>query len=172
MESRANLTCFCALIALSLIASRLCTAARVGPARSDPTQQAQAAISASLAAARNVSFTVSDMAKSGGLKPREAAAVKDCMVTVRASVDELQRSLRALKGAAAADGGKRAVVVDQMKDVQTWVSAALTDETTCMDGFADGGMDGGVKETIRDQIVKVARLISNALALVGDLCNN
>jgi len=171
MESRANLTCFCALIALSLIASRLCTAARVGPARSDPTQQAQAAISASLAAARNVSFTVSDMAKSGGLKPREAAAVKDCMVTVRASVDELQRSLRALKSAAAADGGKR-VLAEQMKNVQTWVSAALTDETTCMDGFANRGMDGEVKKTIRDQIVEVARLISNALALVSRLCDN
>ena len=171
MESRrTSLPCFCSLIALFLIAPHSGTAARVGPARTDPTQQAQAAISASLAADRNVSSTVSDMAKSGGLKPREAAAVKDCKVTVRSSVDELQRSLRALKSAAAADGGKR-VLVEQMKNVQTWVSAALTDETTCMDGFAERGMDGEVKKTIRDQIVEVARLISNALALVSRLCN-
>lgn len=52
--------------------------------------------------------------------------------------------------------------------METWVSAALTDETTCMDGFAGKGMDGKIKESVRAQVVAVARVTSNALALVNN----
>lgn len=84
------------LLNLFLLASlHSCTAARV---LTDPTQQAlQAAISASPAGAPNVSAAVSALAKSHGLKPGEAAAVSDCMATVSDSVDELRRSLQALR---------------------------------------------------------------------------
>lgn len=92
------------------------------------------------------------------------------MVTVSDSVDELRRSLQALIRSNA--GGSKSgsgLTGDRMKNVQTWVSAALTDETTCMDGFDDGAMDGEVKRAVRGQIVKVAQLISNALALLSDI---
>lgn len=158
-----------AALLLLLITSTLdsSTAARV--LGTDPTQHAQAAISASLASARNVSATVSALAKSGGLKPREAAAVNDCMVTVSDSVDELRRSLQALRSNAGGSKSSSGLMGDRMENVQTWVSAALTDETTCMDGFDDGAMDGEVKRAVRGQIVKVAQLISDALALLSDI---
>lgn len=50
--------------------------------------------------------------------------------------------------------------------IQTWVSAALTDEDTCTDdGF--GGKyftDGPLKTAVRERIHNVAHIASNALA--------
>ncbi|CAM8876795.1 unnamed protein product [Rhodiola kirilowii] len=54
-----------------------------------------------------------------------------------------------------------------MSNVQTWVSAALTDETTCVDAFAEPGMEGKVKAAIKRNIIRVAQVTSNALALVN-----
>ncbi|KAF8044273.1 hypothetical protein BT93_A2307 [Corymbia citriodora subsp. variegata] len=51
-------------------------------------------------------------------------------------------------------------------DVQTWVSAALTDEDTCSDGFAGKEMDGKVKTVVRARIVTLSHLTSNALASI------
>ncbi|VVA93676.1 unnamed protein product [Arabis nemorensis] len=52
-----------------------------------------------------------------------------------------------------------------ISDVQTWVSTALTDDDTCMDGF--GRARTVVKDLVRQHVVKVARLTSNALALIN-----
>ncbi|KAL3647454.1 hypothetical protein CASFOL_008422 [Castilleja foliolosa] len=54
-----------------------------------------------------------------------------------------------------------------MSDVQTWVSAALTDEETCMDGFAGKFMNGAAKTAVRGRILNVAHMTSNALALIN-----
>jgi len=62
-----------------------------------------------------------------------------------------------------------------MSDVQTWVSAALTDESTCMDGFEESEMsiDGtNTKSRVRGLVVQVAQLTSNALALINQLANH
>ncbi len=54
-----------------------------------------------------------------------------------------------------------------MNDIQTWVSAALTDEDTCTDGFAENAMNGNVKTTVRARVVNMAHMTSNALALIN-----
>ncbi|TKY68018.1 21 kDa protein [Spatholobus suberectus] len=60
-----------------------------------------------------------------------------------------------------------------MSDVQTWVSAALTDASTCTDGFQETATDGtDIKTTVRGQVVQVAQLTSNALALINQLANS
>ena len=90
--------------------------------------------------------------------------MKDCVENMSDSVDRLSRSVREL------DSMGRAVGQDfmwHMSNVQTWVSAALTDENTCMDGFAGGAMDGSVKTAVRRRVLNVAQVTSNALALVN-----
>ncbi|TYI15678.1 hypothetical protein ES332_A08G202400v1 [Gossypium tomentosum] len=56
--------------------------------------------------------------------------------------------------------------LEELKD-STWVSAALTDEDTCMDSFSGKDINGNLKTTVRRQIVKVAHLTSIALAFVN-----
>ncbi|CAL9757087.1 unnamed protein product [Musa acuminata subsp. burmannicoides] len=135
--------------------------------RDSPMELARSALSVSLSGARSAAAAVSKLAADGTLAPREAAAVRDCMTTTGASVDELQRSLEAIGNP---KGKGEAVVGLRLDDIQTWVSAALTDEDTCMDGIGGGrGMGGVVKVTIRRQIVNIAQLTSNALALINVL---
>ncbi|KAJ8632224.1 hypothetical protein MRB53_025560 [Persea americana] len=54
-----------------------------------------------------------------------------------------------------------------MSNVQTWVSAAITDEYTCLDGLAETAGNGELKAALRSRVVHVARLTSNALALLN-----
>jgi pectinesterase inhibitor-like protein len=59
-----------------------------------------------------------------------------------------------------------------MSDVQTWVSAALTDQSTCTDGFQEANANGEIKTVVRGRIVQVAQLTSNALALLNKLATS
>ncbi|RVX15629.1 21 kDa protein [Vitis vinifera] len=55
-----------------------------------------------------------------------------------------------------------------MSDIQTWVSAALTNDDTCMDSFSGNAMNGNVKTTVRGYILHVAQMTSVALALINN----
>ncbi|KAJ8504749.1 hypothetical protein OPV22_005635 [Ensete ventricosum] len=131
--------------------------------RTSPMQLADVALSVSLAGARSASAALSRSVAGRAMAPRVAAAVKDCLETMGDSVDELRESLAAMRHVA----GRNAAY--QINSIQTWVSAALTDEDTCVDGFASGAMDGEVKNMVRSHVVYVAQLSSNALALVNGL---
>ncbi|KAJ6934852.1 hypothetical protein NC651_009750 [Populus alba x Populus x berolinensis] len=97
-----------------------------------------------------------------GLDPRVHAAMLDCVEEVGDAVYELQRSIEEMDHA----GGSNFSMV--MNDVETWVSAALTDDDTCMDGFDEGAMKKKVKTTVISRhLRRIARLTSNALALVN-----
>ncbi|CAN0891572.1 21 kDa protein [Linum grandiflorum] len=64
-----------------------------------------------------------------------------------------------------------------LSNIETWVSAALTDENTCVDGFGGKVMDAGksaaaMKEVVRGKVEKIVHLTSNALALVNSYANS
>ncbi|KAK1327139.1 hypothetical protein QJS10_CPA01g02696 [Acorus calamus] len=154
----------------------LCVATLIAYAskiKTNPTELAQTALSVSLDQARRASASMSRLSSStmGALKPREAVALRDCMETLGDAVEELRSSLSEMDHLRGQNFGFR------ISDIQTWVSAALTNEDTCMDGFDMGGggggggerVEGGVKSVVRGEVVKVARLTSNALALINGL---
>ena len=88
--------------------------------------------------------------------------MKDCVEELSESVDELRSSIgemSRLKG--------RGDFKLMINDIQTWVSAALTDENTCSDGFQGKATNGNLKTIVRGRIVNVAQLTSNALALIN-----
>ncbi|KAI4332643.1 hypothetical protein L6164_017535 [Bauhinia variegata] len=120
-------------------------------------------LNVTLSSAKSTSVLMSTLAKSQGLKPREIAAMKDCVEELRDSVDELRKSIDEMSHL----GNSNFDLT--MNDVQTWVSAALTDESTCTDGIQE--TKGNVKTTVRGRIVKVAQLTSNALALINQLAS-
>ncbi|KAL2329370.1 hypothetical protein Fmac_022797 [Flemingia macrophylla] len=125
------------------------------------------ALNVTLASAKSTSAMMSTLAKSRGLKPREVAAMKDCVEELGDSVDELRRSIAEMSHLRPSN------FEITMSDVQTWVSAALTDESTCTDGFQENATDGAdIKTTVKGRIVQVAQLTSNALALINQLANS
>ena len=89
--------------------------------------------------------------------------MSDCVEQVGDSVDEIQRSLKEMEQ----PGGGGLNFASLMNDVETWVSAALTDDDTCMDAFAGLATDGKVHRIVRRRILHVAQMTSNALALIN-----
>ncbi|XP_059666978.1 21 kDa protein-like [Cornus florida] len=131
-----------------------------------PRQLAQTALNVSLTRAESTRKFVTKLTKFKGLKSREYAAIRDCLEEIGDSVDRLSKSIGELKHMGKAHGPD---FLWHMSNVETWVSAALTDESTCMDGFAGRALDGRIKTSIRAWVTHVAQVTSNALALVNQL---
>ncbi|KAK8603642.1 hypothetical protein V6N13_096116 [Hibiscus sabdariffa] len=107
------------------------------------------------------SQTLTDLCKTPGLKPNEVAALHDCVEEISDSADEFTRSISEMEEIQGKSFAFR------MSDVETWVSAALTDEDTCMDGFSENAMDGDIKAVVTTAVEKVAQMTSISLAFVN-----
>ncbi|KAG4991352.1 hypothetical protein AAZX31_09G112600 [Glycine max] len=101
------------------------------------------------------------------------SALHDCFSNLEDAVDEIRGSLkqmRRLKPAGAGNSDSSSVRFG-LSNVLTWMSAALTDEETCTDGF-EGVEEGPVKTSVCDRVTRVKKFTSNALALVNGFANN
>ncbi|KAL4336256.1 hypothetical protein GQ457_07G039510 [Hibiscus cannabinus] len=132
-----------------------------GPADT-PRDLAQAAVKVSLSRARKVSTLL--RRKVAGKSKRERAALSDCVEQISDSVDELSKTLGELKHLRGETLGF------QLSNAQTWVSAALTNEDTCLDGFK--GVEGKVKSEVKRKMTNVAKVTSNALYMINRLNEN
>lgn len=92
------------------------------------------------------------------------AALADCIECFGDAVEELHSSLRELQRL------ENGTFEYQMGNVETWVSAALTNEDTCLDGF--GGYKGKVVGEVRAKVLNATYFTSNALALVNNLASS
>ncbi|XP_009594970.1 21 kDa protein-like [Nicotiana tabacum] len=128
-----------------------------------PQLLAHESLTVSLETAQSTSAMMLKLAHVQGLTPREVGAMHDCVEELSDTVDELRKSLGEMKQLRGKDFDLK------MSDIQTWVSAALTDEDTCTEGFAGKVMNGKVKTVVRGKILEVAHLTSNALALINSL---
>lgn len=129
-----------------------------------PRQMAQTALSVSLAQARSASAFIAKLSSTRGMRPRDRAAMKDCVENVSDSIDRLSQSIREMGSMGRTGSGS---FQWHLSNVQTWVSAALTDDTTCVDGFAGPSMSANLRAAVKGRVVNVARVTSNALALVN-----
>nr|GLL23350.1 21 kDa protein [Ipomoea trifida] len=124
-----------------------------------PRDLAQAALGVSLHRAGKASLLLRRLK---ARSRREKAAVSDCLEQMGDTVDELSRSVAELKHL------RRGIAFQwQMSNVETWVSAALTNEDTCLDGFKE--VEVTVRSDVNRRIRNVARVTSNALYLINQL---
>lgn len=142
-----------------------CLSAYASTIQQSEHQIAQAALSVSLARAQSTTAFVSKLTKVAGIKPRVHQAVKDCIDNMVNTVDQLSRSVKELGQMGRSVRGQD--FMWHASNVQTWVSAALTGENTCVDGFAGRLMEGSVKDAVKRRVVNTAQVTSVALALVN-----
>ncbi|XP_061344958.1 21 kDa protein-like [Gastrolobium bilobum] len=137
----------------------------------NPGQLARVAISVSLSKVHRTASYVSNLTREAdyGGNSRAALALHDCFSNLDDAVDEIRGSLKQMRQIGAAGTGAGSFLF-QMSNVQTWMSAALTDEETCTDGFQDVP-DGSVKTDVCDRVSNVKKFTSNALALVNRYAN-
>ncbi|XP_072992038.1 21 kDa protein-like [Typha latifolia] len=151
---------------------RLCFASlssSSGKVGRDPVRLARTAADVALSRIQSLSLRLAalrrEAAAAGG---REAAALRDCCDMMGDAADLAQRSSRELGGLEGAVGPE---VAWRVGNAQTWLSAAMTDEDTCSDGFEGVSGLGGVKGEVSARVERVKRFTSNALALVNMLVN-
>ncbi|XP_010444081.1 PREDICTED: 21 kDa protein-like [Camelina sativa] len=128
--------------------------------QTSPKLMAHAALNITLASAKATSAMMVRLSSSR-LNPREAAAMRDCVEELADTLDELRKSIGEMCRLSTSN------YEVYMSDMQTWVSAALTDENTCTEGFDRDEMNGKTKVLVRGKILVVAHLTSNALALIN-----
>ncbi|KAJ4846545.1 hypothetical protein Tsubulata_013547 [Turnera subulata] len=134
--------------------------------KTDPKILAHTALNVTLTATRSTSRLMRRISKIRTLRRRERAAIADCVEVVGDSVEELHRSMEEM------DSASETNFTAVMSDVQTWVSAAMTDDGTCMDGCEEGAIRGRVKILVRRHIVRIAHLTSNALVFVNSYASS
>ncbi|CAN8308422.1 unnamed protein product [Cochlearia groenlandica] len=144
-----------------------CLAPFANKIRHNENRLAQTALAVTLVRVRSTTVHVAKLIKARRIKRREYLAVKDCVENLGDGLAMLSQSMREMKHVGGSRRGDKEEFLWRLSNVETWVSAALTDETTCLDGFDGKVMDGVVKLVIRRRVVHVARVTSNALALVN-----
>ncbi|KAF8027099.1 hypothetical protein BT93_E0119 [Corymbia citriodora subsp. variegata] len=142
-----------------------CLSGYAASVQQDSRQLARAALQVSLDRARTAGSYVAQLSRFQGITPRESQAVQDCVQNIGHSASQLSQSIDEL-GQMGGQGAAGEAFGWHMSNAQTWVSGALTDENMCLDGFSRPDMDGSVKNSVRGQVVELAQVVSNALALV------
>ncbi|KAF9600516.1 hypothetical protein IFM89_009965 [Coptis chinensis] len=132
-------------------------------ARRSPRRWALAAVFVTMNEAKNVSRLLNTMKEQAFFRRRQRIALSDCIECLRDTTDSLYDSLGELRTLDARTFNL------QMGNVETWVSAALSDEDSCLDGF--NARRGKHVMVIHNKVVKLTHLTSNALALVSKLAS-
>ncbi|CAN6282526.1 unnamed protein product [Urochloa humidicola] len=138
-----------------------------------PARLSWTALNMTLGGARAATRAMKAMA--GHLEPAGAEAARDCVSMLGDAEDLLDQAAEAMarigKEEPSGGGGQASSGRDvrfEVDSVQTWASAALTNDDMCLEGFkgeAAGG--GGVREAVRGHVVGVAHLTANALGIVS-----
>ena len=131
----------------------------------DPARLARIAIGVSLSKARHMAAYISNLSREAdyGADQRTSAALHDCFSNMGDALDEIRGSLKQIRQLVAPGSESFRF---QMGNVQTWMSAALTDEDTCTDGFEDVA-EGPMKTEVCERAGKVKKFTSNALSLAN-----
>jgi pectinesterase inhibitor-like protein len=128
-----------------------------------PSKWARAGVSVTIGEVKNVQAYLTKLKRNGNLKGRNKVALSDCIETFSYALDDLHKSLGVLRKL------NKHTFSTQMGDLNTWISAALTDEDTCLDGFE--GKSGKQIKLLQNKVHNVSYLTSNALALVNKLAS-
>lgn len=120
---------------------------------------AQAAVKVSISRSHKASGF---LARLKGHNKREQGALGDCIQQMSDSVYELTKTLSELQNLRQGSEFKW-----HLSNAETWVSAALTYDDTCLDGFRE--IDAQVRSDVKRAITNVAKVTSNALYLINRL---
>lgn len=109
-------------------------------------------------------FGIKKLTKRKGLTKREKTALHDCLETIDETLDELHEVQDDLEQYPNTKSLKQ-----HADDLLTLLSAAITNQETCLDGFSHDKAD----EHVRDALIKgeehVEKLCSNVLAMIKNM---
>ncbi|KAJ0974927.1 hypothetical protein J5N97_016892 [Dioscorea zingiberensis] len=138
--------------------------------RSDPVRLAWLSANVTLGRVRAVSSHVSSLQRaSAAVESREAAALRDCAEALDDATDLARNAAAEIGRLAASEASPE--VGWWVSNAQTWMSAVITNEDTCTDGFASVG-PGPLKADVCRRVRWAKEYSSNSLALVNKLVSS
>lgn len=118
-----------------------------------------------LKAAKIAKSTFTKLSKAK-LSHAESSVIADCKENINDTLDLLQEAADEL---AHLKGASTPVEKFQWDSIKTWVSASITDESTCTDELAEMKVRLSLQNKIKTTVYNVSGLISNALVFVNRL---
>lgn len=97
------------------------------------------------------------------MAPRVRSAYDDCVELLEDSLDALGSSLFSVIPGSDGNGNENNYKVGSTDDVVTWLSAALTNQDTCAEGFED--VSDPVKDLMAEKMKDLTELVSNCLSM-------
>lgn len=99
------------------------------------------------------------------MRGRARLALSDCVECFSDAVSLLHSALGEMRSL------ERETFASQISNVETWLSAALTNQNTCIDGFQEFKVGPQVR-MITSKALNTTHFTSNALALVNKLASS
>ncbi|CAN6987389.1 pectinesterase inhibitor 4 [Brassica rapa] len=131
--------------------------------KSDPIKLCITSLNINLKSAKKASSVVSSLLKKAkSTSSPEVPILKDCLEEMKDTVDELKQATAEMKNLNGGGISKE----EHLRNVKTWVSAALTDETTCTDELEEGEANADTKKKVKKAVSELSRTTSNTLALM------
>ncbi|XP_010519346.1 PREDICTED: 21 kDa protein-like [Tarenaya hassleriana] len=130
-------------------------------AKNSPSKWARAGVAVTITDTKHALRRIVETRRSAVVGKRDGLALSDCRELFQDALDELHRSLGVLRTL------NSTASQTQISDMTTWVSTALTDQDTCLDGFE--GSSSSTAKIIRRRVTIAMYFTSNALALVNKL---
>lgn len=134
-------------------------------AKNSPSKWARAGVSVAISDNKDVLRYLLRTRRSAFGK-RDRVALSDCRELLQDSLDNLHKSLAVLRTLRASE------FQDQMSDLATWLSSALTDKDTCLDGFEKTSTKSSTVRMLRERVTVSLYFSSNSLALLNKLKAN
>ncbi|KAJ9140439.1 hypothetical protein P3X46_031088 [Hevea brasiliensis] len=91
------------------------------------------------------------------------AAINDCVSIFDEALGRLNDSLSAME----VGPGEKALTLEKINDIQTWISGAMTDQQTCVDGLEE--MGSTVLDEVKAKMKNSTEFLSNSLAIVAQM---
>lgn len=121
-------------------------------------------VNITITAVRENYKVIKKLTKRKGLTKREKTALKDCLETVDDTLDELEEVQEDLELYPT-----KKTLRQHADDLKTLLSAAMTNQETCLDGFSHDKADKHVREALKAGEVRVEKLCSNVLAMIKNM---
>ncbi|KAM0952454.1 putative pectinesterase [Dioscorea sansibarensis] len=144
--------------------SSLSSAVSSSSSKSDPEELFKLSIHVAMNAVAKLS-SVPDSFSVPANDKRLRSALDVCKELYEDAVDQLNTSLSSLSPAP----GENLLTSSKLDDLKTWLSAAITDLSTCLDGFE--GTVGDAGDKMKVAMNTSTELTSNALAITAGIVN-
>lgn len=110
-------------------------------------------------------FSVKRLSKRKGLTNREKTALHDCLETIDDTLDEIKKAEDDLNEYPS----YKKSLARHADDLKTLMSAAMTNQETCLDGFSYDKADKKIREALIEGQLHVEKMFSNALAMIKNM---